>query len=99
MSPTVRIGKKRVSRLLLGGLFSRDCCEFGARGSGEVGAGVGVTAYPPAALGRLGEQDPGALLELGVSGGSRDDLGKLVDNPELLVAVENADWGEDLDAD
>jgi hypothetical protein len=43
------------------GLRSSSTCERGARGGGDVGVRVGVTADPPAALRRLGQEHPGAL--------------------------------------
>jgi hypothetical protein len=55
-----------------------------------------VTSDAPATLRCLGDQDPGALGDAGIPGGSGDDLGQLLDHAELLGTVEGPDRGEDL---
>jgi hypothetical protein len=47
-----------------------------------------MSTDPPAALRRLGQEHPGALSQARVVSGGRDDLRELVDDAELLVAVE-----------
>ena len=64
----------------------------------DVGLCVGVSGDAPAALRRLGEQHPCPLRDGRVAGGAGDDLGQLLDDPELLVAVKDACRREHLDA-
>jgi hypothetical protein len=58
-----------------------------------------VAVDAPTALRRLGDQHPGAISERRLVGCGDDDLGQFFDDAELLVAVENVDRGEYLDAD
>lgn len=53
----------------------------------------------PAAFGGFGDEDPGAFAERWVFGSGGDDFGQFFDDAELLVAVEDAGGGQDLDAD
>lgn len=73
--------------------------ELAPRGRDDVGACVGVALESPTALGRLRDENPGTLGHLGIASGGRNDIGELLDDAELLVAIENADRREDLDAD
>ena len=68
-------------------------------GRGDVGLGVRVPRYSPATLRRLGQQHPRTLGERRIACGLRDDLGQLLDDAELLVAVEHSRGREDLHAD
>ena len=52
----------------------------------------------PAALDRLGEEDPGSLGERGIVGGRTDQAGELAHHGQLLLAVEGTRIGEHLDA-
>lgn len=54
--------------------------EFAAGGVHDVGASVGVPVDAPSAIGRLGDQDPGALGERRVPRLGGDDLGKFPDD-------------------
>jgi hypothetical protein len=64
--------------------------EFAAGGVRDVGAGVGVPVDAPSAIGRLCDQDPGALGVCRVPYLGGDDLGEFPDDAQLLVAVEYA---------
>jgi hypothetical protein len=54
--------------------------EFAAGGRDDVGAGVGVSLQSPTTLGRLGDQNPRALSQLGIAGGRRDDVCQFPDH-------------------
>src|SRR3954470_5437774 len=73
-------------------------CQRGTCGRRDVGIRVRVPGNSPTALRRLGQEDPGPLAQTRVASGGRNDLGQLLDHTELLVAVENPDRGEHLDA-
>lgn len=73
--------------------------DLGAGGEDELVVGVGVAAQAPAAGCGFGEQDPGPVGEAGVAGGGGDDPGEFLDDGQLLVPVEGAGVGEDLDSD
>jgi hypothetical protein len=73
--------------------------QYDPGGRRDVGIRVGVPADPPAALRRLGQQHPCALTQARIASGRRDDVRELLDDAELLVAVEHSDGGEHLDAD
>src|SRR6266516_3707243 len=80
------------------GFAGSSTCELGARGGGDVGVRVGVTADSPAALGRLRQQHPRALAKARIAGGICNDVGELLDDTELLVAVEHSHRSEYLDS-
>src|SRR5579875_361127 len=72
-----------------GGWFfprSGGAAQFPAGRLGDLGAGEGVAADAPAAVGGLGDQHPGPVGERGVPGLRGDDVGELPDHPQLLVA-------------
>src|SRR6266545_6335988 len=71
-------------------------CDFGSRCRGQIVGSVRVAADAPASLGRLGEQNPGALCERCVASLRRDDGGQFPDDAELLVSVQYSGWGQDL---
>src|SRR5712691_13386105 len=75
------------------------CGEGSSGGGGDVRICVRVAGYAPAALGRLRDQHPGALGVAGLAGCGGDDFGQFFDDSELLVAVEDVDGRENLDAD
>src|SRR5258708_28396360 len=78
------------------------CSLPGERGSCELrefGVGVRVTGDSPTAFGLLGQELPGALAKTRIAGGRGNDLRQFVDDAELLLAVENSDWGEHLHSD
>src|SRR5271156_3246689 len=70
--------------------------ELAAGEGGAVSACVGVSVDAPAALGRLGDQHPGALGERRIAGCASHDVGQLAYDPKLLVAVQDADRREYL---
>src|SRR5580765_1584104 len=72
--------------------------QRGACGCRDVGIRVRVPGNSPTALWRLGQEDPGPPAEARVARGGRNDLGQLLHHSELLVAVEDTDRGEHLDA-
>src|SRR5260221_7318203 len=74
-------------------------CERVTGGRGDVGVRVGVTGDPPTALGRLRQEHPDAFAQAWIAGGSRDDVGELRHDPELLVAIEHPNRREHLNAD
>ena len=67
-------------------------------GGGDVRVRVRVAGDAPAALGRLGDQHPRPSRVTRVASCGGDDLGQLLDDSELLVAVEDADRREYLGA-
>src|ERR1700733_2238787 len=92
----------RMSWCLAGGvrgLCGGELGDLGAGGCDEFGVGVGVAGQAPPAVGCLGEQYPGPFGEGWVVGGRGDEVGELPDDGELLVAVERARVGEDLNPD
>ena len=64
----------------------------------DVRVRVRVAGDAPAALRRLGDQHPSPFLVTRVAGCGGDDLGQLLDDSELFVAVEDADGRQHLDA-
>lgn len=69
------------------------------RGAGErryVRIRVRVSGDSPAAFGRLGEEHAGAFAQAWLAGGGGDDLGELLDDAELLLAVEDSSRCEHL---
>src|ERR1700730_6287333 len=66
---------------------------------GDVRVGVGVAVEAPSTVWGLVDEDPGAVGEARVAGGGGDDVGHLPDHPQLLVAVQDPDRSQDLNAD
>jgi hypothetical protein len=54
--------------------------ELRPSGRCDVGTGVGVPVDAPAAVGRLGDEHPGALGQCPVAGGGGNDLGEFLDH-------------------
>src|SRR5271155_4026536 len=98
----LRVQPWRMCRCLVGGCLGLRGGELGDLGAGccdELGVGVGVAGEAPAAVGRFGDQYPGALGQARVGGGLGNEVGELPYDSELLVTVERAGVGEDLDPD
>ena len=53
----------------------------------------------PSTLGRLREEHPGALGQRRIAPGGGNDVGQFPYDPELLVTIQDAGRGQDLDAD
>src|SRR5207247_7903470 len=66
------------------------------RGGQQVRGGVGVARQAPAARGSLRQQDPCALCQSRVTGGRGDQIRELPYRGELLVAVQRAGIGKNL---
>src|ERR1700730_1615285 len=64
----------------------------------DVVACVGVAIDAPAALRRFGDKYPRAIGQGRVTGCCDDDLGQLLHDAELLLAIEHANGREHLDA-
>src|SRR5579862_8255102 len=73
--------------------------DLGPGGIDELFVGLCLSPQTPAARSGLGEQDPRSGLQLRVVGGSGDELGHLPHQRNLLVAIQCARVGQDLNAD
>jgi hypothetical protein len=73
--------------------------DLSAGGRYEFGVGVGVAGQAPSTVGCLAEQYPGPAGQGRVAGSLSDEVGELPDDGELLVAVERAGVGENLNPD
>src|ERR1700682_2239242 len=58
-----------------------------------------MTSESPPASNRLREQHPGPIFERRIAGGSRNQVGELLDHRELLVTIERHSVRKDLDPD
>ncbi len=74
------------------------CGEGGSGGGGDVRVRIRVAGDAPAAFGRLGDEHPSPLPVARVTGCGGGDFGQLLDDSELLVAVEDTDRRQHLDA-